>query len=95
VFGWRGTRGEESPSRIEISAISKKRAILSTLNSLCDLVIHCQLKEVFRQGETDMSENGKKNKGKREDRKKAKLNPKEKRKLKNEKKKKSNTFMPS
>ena len=38
-------------------------------------------------------DNGKKNKGGREDRKKAKLNPKEKRKLKNEKKQKVNPFI--
>jgi hypothetical protein len=39
-----------------------------------------------------MGDNGKKNKGNREDRKKAKLNPKEKRKLKNEKKKNNSPF---
>jgi len=40
-----------------------------------------------------MSDNGKKNKGTREDRKKAKLNPKEKRKLKNDKKNSTGIFM--
>jgi hypothetical protein len=48
---------------------------------------------VCRKGETAMSDNGKKDKGKREQKKKPKLNPKEKRKLKNEKKQKGK-FMP-
>lgn len=42
----------------------------------------------FKQGETDMGDKGKKDKGKRELQKKAQLNPKEKRRLKKEKKNK-------
>ena len=41
---------------------------------------------IFGQGETDMGDRGKKDKGKREEQKKALLSPKEKRKLKKEKK---------
>ena len=39
-----------------------------------------------KEGETDMGDKGKKDKGKREIQKKAQVNPKEKRKLKKEKK---------
>ena len=42
----------------------------------------------FKQGETDMGDKGKKDKGKREQQKTAKLTPKGKRKLKKEKKNK-------
>ncbi len=41
----------------------------------------------FKQGETDMADKGKKDKGRREQQKKAQLTPKEKRKKKKEKKK--------
>ena len=40
----------------------------------------------FRQGEADMGDKGKKDKGKREVQKKAMLSPKDKRKMKKEKK---------
>ena len=40
----------------------------------------------FRQGEADMGDKGKKDKGKREVQKKSLLSPKEKRKMKKEKK---------
>jgi hypothetical protein len=43
---------------------------------------------IFKKGETEMGDKGKKDKSKREQRKKAKLDPKEKRKLKKEKKNK-------
>ncbi len=43
---------------------------------------------IFKKGETDMGDKGKKDKGKREQQKKAQLNPKDKRKLKKEKKNK-------
>ncbi len=42
---------------------------------------------IFKHGETDMGDKGKKDKGKREQQKKAQLTAKEKRKLKREKKK--------
>ena len=42
---------------------------------------------IFKQGEIDMGDKGKRDIGKREKQKKAKLTPKEKRKLKREKKK--------
>jgi len=41
---------------------------------------------IFKRGETDMGDKGKRDKGKREHQKKAQLSPKEKRKLKKEKK---------
>ncbi len=44
---------------------------------------------VFNRGETDMSDKGSKDKGKREQQKKVQLSPKEKRKLKKEEKDKS------
>ena len=43
---------------------------------------------IFKEGETEMGDKGKKDKSKREQRKKAKLDSKEKRKLKKEKKNK-------
>jgi len=43
---------------------------------------------IFKQGETDMGDKGKKDKGRREQQKKAQLNLKEKRRLKKEKKNK-------
>jgi hypothetical protein len=53
-----------------------------------------RFKEVVnKKGETAMSDSGKKNKGRKEQKKKPKLNPKEKKKLKNEKKQKDK-FMP-
>ncbi len=41
---------------------------------------------IFKRGETDMGDKGKRDKGKREHQKKARLSQKEKRKLKKEKK---------
>ena len=49
---------------------------------------HSPAQVIFKQGETDMGDKGKKDKGKREQQKKALLNPKEKRRLKKEKKNK-------
>ncbi len=46
------------------------------------------LSVIFRPGEADMGDKGKKDKGKREHQKKAQLDPKAKRKLKREKKNK-------
>jgi hypothetical protein len=43
---------------------------------------------IFKQGEIDMGDKGKKDKGRREQQKKAKASPKEKRRLKKEKKNK-------
>ena len=43
---------------------------------------------IFKKGEIDMGDKGKKDKGKKEQQKKAQRNPKEKRKLKKEKKNK-------
>jgi len=48
---------------------------------------HSSAQFIFKKGETDMGDKGKKDKGKREQQKKAQINPKEKRKLKKEKKK--------
>ena len=48
---------------------------------------HSPAQFAFKQGETDIGDKGKINKGKKEQQKKAQLNPKEKRKLKKEKKK--------
>ncbi len=47
---------------------------------------------IFKQGETDMGDRGKKDKGNKEQQKKSVLNPKEKRKMKKEKK---NHYRPS
>ncbi len=49
---------------------------------------YSQAQVIFKQGETDMGDKGKKDKGRRKQQKKAHLNPKEKRRLKKEKKNK-------
>ena len=46
------------------------------------------LSDIFKRGETDMGDKGKKDKGKREQQKKAQRSPKEKRRLRKEKRKK-------
>jgi hypothetical protein len=50
---------------------------------------HSPAQVIFKQGETNMADKGKKDKSKREKQKKAQLNLKEKRKLKKEKKQKA------
>ena len=47
---------------------------------------HSPAQVIFKKGETDMGDKGKKDKGKREQQKKAQRTPKEKRRLKEEKK---------
>ena len=58
------------------------RGIFSFLRAVYEIQV------IFKQGERDMGDGGKRNKGKKENQKKAQLSQKEKRKLKKEKKNK-------
>jgi len=64
-----------------------KKLFLTEFHSNNETFEKCSILFKFKQGETDMGDKGKKDIGKREQKKKAQLNPKEKRKLKKEKQK--------
>jgi hypothetical protein len=73
--------------RERISALTQQPAHV-TSSTTEDRVLPSPAQLIFKEGETEMGDKGKRDKSKREQRKKAKLDPKEKRKLKKEKKNK-------